>query len=83
VQGKRAEIQFRARVLAGRIDSGEFAIDGGEWFLLSPVDGICDSQQEDFQFTTPDLAPGEHVIGLRGSDGGGNAGTSKAVVKIP
>jgi len=40
-------------------------------------------QQEDFQFTTPDLAPGEHVIGLRGSDGGGNAGTSKAVVKIP
>ena len=83
VQGKRAEIQFRARVLAGRVDSGEFSVDGGEWFLLSPVDGICDSQQEDFQFATPDLSPGEHVIGLRASDAAGNTGTSKAVVKIP
>ncbi len=83
IQGKRAEIQFRARVLAGRVDSGEFSVDGGEWFLLFPVDGICDSQQEDFQFTTPDLTPGEHVIGLRGSDASGNTGTSKAVVKIP
>ena len=43
VQGKRVEIQFRARVLAGRVESGEFSVDGGEWFLLSPVDGICDS----------------------------------------
>ena len=83
IQGKRAEIQFRARVLAGRVESGEFSVDGGEWLLLSPVDGICDSPQEDFQFATPDLTSGEHVVGLRASDGTGNTGTSKAVVKIP
>ena len=83
VQGKKVEAQFRARVLAGRVESGEFSVDGGEWSLLSPVDGICDSPQEDFQFATPDLAPGEHVIGLRASDANGNTGTAKAVVKSP
>jgi hypothetical protein len=83
IQGKRAEIQFRARVLAGRVESGEFSVDGGEWLLLSPVDGICDSPQEEFQFATPDLTSGEHVIGLRASDATGNTGTSKSAVKIP
>jgi len=83
IQGKRVELQFRARVLAGRVESGEFSVDGGEWFLLSPVDGICDSPQEDFQLTTPDLAAGEHLVGLRASDANGNTGTSKTIVKIP
>jgi hypothetical protein len=83
VQGKKVEVQFRARVLAGRVASGEFSVDGGGWSLLSPVDGICDSPQEDFQLATPELAPGEHVIGLRASDANGNTGTAKAIVKIP
>ena len=82
-QGKKVEVQFRAHVLAGRVESGEFSIDGGDWSLLSPVDGICDSPQEDFQFVTPDLAAGEHVIGVRASDANGNTGTAKAIVKIP
>jgi sugar lactone lactonase YvrE len=82
-QGKKVEMQFRARVLAGRVESGEFSIDGGDWSLLSPADGICDSPQEDFQFVTPDLTAGEHVIGVRASDANGNTGTAKAIVKIP
>ncbi len=83
VQGKRVELQFRARVPAGRVTSAEFSIDGGEWLLVFPGDGIADSPQEDFQFTTADLGAGEHVIGLRASDSSGNTGTAKAVVKIP
>ncbi len=83
VQGKRVELQFRARVPAGRVTSAEFSIDGGEWLLVFPGDGIADSPQEDFQFTTADLGAGEHVIGLRASDSNGNTGTAKAVVKIP
>ena len=83
VLGKRLELQFRARVSAGRIASGEFSIDGGDWLLVSPADGIADSPQEEFTFTTADLAAGEHVIGLRASDANGNTGTAKALVKIP
>jgi len=83
VQDRRVEAQFRARVPTGRISSAEFSIDGGEWFLLFPKDGIADSAQEDYQLTTPEVAAGEHIIGLRATDGNGNTGTAKLIVKIP
>jgi hypothetical protein len=83
VNGKRVEVQFRAKVPTGRIATAEFSIDGGEWYLVFPVDGIADSVQEDFQFTTPELSVGEHLIGLRSSDSNGNTGTAKLLLKIP
>lgn len=82
VNGKRVEILFHAKIGAGHIASGEFSIDGGDWFLVFPSDGIADSPDEDFQVTTPELSAGEHMIGLRASDGNGNTGTTKLVVKI-
>ena len=82
VDGKRVEIQFRASVGAGRIASAEFSIDGGEWFLVFPTDGIADSKDEDYLLTTPDLTAGEHLIGLRASDVNGSTGTTKLVLKI-
>jgi hypothetical protein len=83
ITGRKVEIHFRARVPSNRISSAEFSVDGGEWFLVFPVDGIADSPQEDFQVTTLDLAPGEHAIGLRAGDSTGSTGTAKLIVKIP
>ncbi len=83
VDGKRVEVQFNATVTAGRIASAEFSIDGGEWFLVFPEDGIADSAQESFRITTPELSTGEHVIGLRAGDANGTTGTAKLVVRIP
>jgi hypothetical protein len=83
ISGKKVEIHFRARVPTDRILSAEFSVDGGEWFLVFPTDGIADSPQEDFQMTTLDLAPGEHAIGLRAGDSTGSTGTTKLIVKIP
>ncbi len=83
VNGKKVEAQFRARVSTGRIATGEFAVDGGEWLLVFPQDGIADSAQEDFRFVTPELSSGEHMIGIRATDGDGNSGTAKLVVRIP
>lgn len=83
LDGKRVEVQFRARVATGNIATAEFSIDGGDWNLMFPVDGIADSMQEDFQFITSDLMAGEHVLGLRASDGVGNTGNAKLIVKIP
>ncbi len=82
VSGKRVEIQFHAKIGAGHIASGEFSIDGGDWYLVFPTDGIADSPEEDFRLTTPELTPGEHMIGLRASDATGNTGTTKLIVKI-
>jgi hypothetical protein len=83
VSGRKADVQFRARVGTGRIASAEFSVDGGEWFLIFPTDGIADSAQEEYQFQTPEMAVGEHVVGLRASDGNGVTGTARVVVRIP
>jgi hypothetical protein len=82
VNGRKVDAQFRARVLTGRIASAEFSIDGGEWCLVFPVDGIADSTEEEYGISTPELSTGEHLIGIRASDGDGNTGTAKVLVKI-
>jgi hypothetical protein len=82
MSGRKVEVQFRARVLTGRIATAEFAVDGGAWSLIFPADGIADSVQEDYRVTTPELSIGEHMIGIRASDGDGNTGTAKLVVRI-
>jgi WD40 repeat protein len=83
LNGKKVEVQFRARVNTGNIATAEFSVDGGEWLLVFPVDGIADSAQEEYRIMTPELATGEHLIGIRASDRNGNTGTSKLVVRIP
>jgi hypothetical protein len=82
LNGKKVEMQFRARVSIGNIATAEFSIDGGEWLLVFPVDGIADSAQEEYRIITPELSTGEHLIGIRASDRDGNTGTSKLVVRI-
>jgi hypothetical protein len=82
VNGKKIEIQFRAHVPVGSIATAEFSIDGGDWNLIFPLDGIADSTQEDYRFVTWELPAGEHLVGIRASDRNGNTGTSKQVVKI-
>jgi len=83
VNGKRVEAEFRARVVTGYVATAEFSIDGGEWYLVFPVDGIADSAEEAYRITTPELSAGEHLIGIRASDGDGNTGTAKLLIKIP
>jgi len=83
IAGRRAELQFRGRVGTGRITSAEFSVDGGEWLLVFPNDGIADSSQEDFELQLPELSTGEHVIGLRASDGNGITGTARVVIRVP
>jgi hypothetical protein len=82
VNGKKIEIQFRAHVPVGSIATAEFSIDGGDWNLIFPMDGIADSAQEDYRFATWELPSGEHLVGFRASDRNGNTGTAKQVVKI-
>ena len=82
VSGKRVEVQFRARLSTGRIATAEFSIDGREWNLIFPLDGVADSPVEDYRIMTPELTIGEHLVGIRASDSDGNTGTSRVVVKI-
>jgi hypothetical protein len=83
VANKKALVRFRASVRAGNIASAEFSIDGGEWRLVFPVDGIADSAVEEYRFVTPELSPGEHLIGVRAGDRNGTTGTAGTVIRIP
>jgi hypothetical protein len=43
---------------------------------------LFDLAQEEYRFTTPELSPGEHMIGIRASDRDGNTGTAKLIIRI-
>ncbi|MBN2338207.1 MAG: hypothetical protein JXP48_06670 [Acidobacteria bacterium] len=83
VEGRRVEVRFRAGVSAGAVHSAEYSIDGGAWRLLSPVDGIADSPLEEYLMVTPELAAGEHLIGIRAGDRNGTTGTAGFVLTVP
>lgn len=82
-KGRRVEITYRARDAATKIHNSEFSLDGGQWHLLFPKDGIADSRDEEYVLLTPEMTAGEHVVGLRVADAVGNVGTFKLIVKIP
>jgi hypothetical protein len=59
------------------------AIDGGEWHLLSPSDGIADEKVESFSFTLPKLARGPHAVAIRATDSNDNLGALQLEVTAP
>ena len=83
VNGRQAEVLFDARVATGSIATSEFAVDGGDWNLVFPVDGIADSTFEQYRIKASDLSTGEHLISIRASDRDGNTGISKTIIRIP
>lgn len=83
IAGRKVTVQFRATTPVGCIATAEFSIDGGDWHLVFPNDGIADSAEEDYGVISPDLLPGEHMIGIRAGDRNGTTGMEKLVLKVP
>jgi hypothetical protein len=83
LDGRKGMVLFRASVSVGSIATAEYSIDGGPWYLVFPSDGIADSSQEEYRFLTPELSPGEHLVGIRASDRNGSTGTAKLILKAP
>jgi sugar lactone lactonase YvrE len=83
IEDKKAVVRFRASVRTGSIASAEYSVDGGEWHLVFPVDGIADSAVEEYRIVTPELSPGEHLIGVRAGDRNGTTGTTGVLLRFP
>ncbi|MGD8395892.1 MAG: hypothetical protein PVF43_10485, partial [Candidatus Eiseniibacteriota bacterium] len=59
----------------------DYALDGGEWQGIFPLDGILDGYEETLRFTVDDVTPGEeHTVLVRVADQAGNVAARKAVV---
>jgi len=60
----------------------EVSHNAEDWVPVFPSDGIFDSPQEPFSYTTKALAPGEHVFVFAATDSSGNTGSAKIVVAV-
>jgi hypothetical protein len=79
---RRVTVTVRAADATSRIESAEYALDGGEWMQLTAADGVFDSPTETLEFRTAPLDPGEHTVVVRAKDEADNSGAAKAVVKV-
>jgi hypothetical protein len=80
--GVAYDFQFTASDATSAIEKAQYSVDGGEWILLAPVQGISDSKTESYSFTVRGLAPGEHTIAVRAYDRFDNAGAGKTTINI-
>lgn len=67
-------LKFQAKDNLSSIRSAYFSIDGENWQWLNPVDGICDAQEESFDYKIKNLAKPVHVIVVKVIDEGENVG---------
>jgi len=75
-------ISGRARDDQSPLTSLEFAVDGGEWQILAPADGICDDLVEAFTVKLPVLPPGPHAVTVRAWDSADNVGAASVTVRV-
>jgi hypothetical protein len=80
-EGNRIRVSFRASDAMSVIRRAECSVDGGDWQVVLPVDMLTDALQEDYDFLTSALAPGEHTIAVRVSDKVDNIQVDKVIVK--
>lgn len=64
-----------------RLVKASYALDGGEWVPIFPIDGLFDSREETLEIRLPRLEPGAHVLMVRTTDAAGNTASSDAVLQ--
>jgi len=78
--GAAADIAIEAADSASALRRAEWSLDAGPWTAMAPVDGILDSETEQFRLHIANVPAGEHVVTIRVADSGGNAGLAKVVL---
>ncbi|MBM3240364.1 hypothetical protein FJZ31_29120 [Candidatus Poribacteria bacterium] len=74
------QVKCAAEDKINHIKEAVFSIDGQDWQMVFPVDGIFDSRTEAFDFTTPsDLKVGEHTVVVKIVDTAGNVSSGKQI----
>jgi hypothetical protein len=74
---------FTGRDATSAIDHAQYSLDGGEWILVSPSNGISDALVEQYNFGLPALSSGEHTLAVRVFDRFENVGSAKITFTVP
>jgi WD40 repeat protein len=72
--GAMLDVSFQAVDSYSYIEEVKFLVRPGEWRVVFPVDGICDSRNEGFKFSVRIPAGAENMITVRVKDSYGNIG---------
>jgi hypothetical protein len=72
--GNALEVAFQAEDSFSAIEQAEYLIRPGEWRVVFPTDGICDSKLETFKLRAPLPAGAENMITVRITDQHHNVG---------
>lgn len=82
VNGHQIEASFSVSDNLSILRRAEYSVDGGNWQVAFPEDGIADSRTESYVIKAEVSQTGEHVITLRCYDESANVGSNKATFKI-
>lgn len=82
-KGVSYDFQFTASHPTNSIEKAQYSVDGGEWILARPVNGISDYKTEAYSFTVRGIMPGEHTIAVRAYDRFENVGSAKTTIQVP
>jgi hypothetical protein len=75
--GGLLNVSFQATDSYSYIEEVQYLIRPGEWRVVFPVDGICDSRSEAFKFSIKLPAGAENLITVRVKDSYGNIGVTQ------
>jgi hypothetical protein len=78
----RRALSFTVQDVDSPVFKVEYAIDGGDWLVVYPTDGVADSSEETFDVMLNDLNAEEHTIAIRARDTSNNLGTGKQVIVV-
>lgn len=74
-------VQFTARDSTSSIERAQYSVDGGDWILVAPKNGISDAPSEDYNFVV-NISPGEHTLAVRVYDHFENVASAKTTFTV-
>ncbi len=72
--GGLLEVSFTAEDAYSYIEEVKFLVRPGDWQVVFPVDGMCDSRSENFKFTVKVPSGSDNLLLIRVRDSFGNVG---------
>ena len=82
ITARDARIEAAVETGEAMLHQAEYQLDGGEWIIVLPEDGITDGRSEKYSIQLQGLAPGDRAFSLRVVDSVGNITTRRTILRV-